>query len=260
MKERIFNYFSNPVRMSILNGMLLTIAVGFNLIEQVFCIPVSGAIPLIAICFVYSTLFPILVNKKSYLPIVSLMSGVSFCLFVYCIIFLAQMNYLALIMLLAFGLGLITFIPHFFALQLLWKSFIKQPSKTGRRFFLLGILIPIIICICSSIQYQKGVQDMEAFQNSGFTLLNKTYMTERLLGVGVIYHTEFCEYDGWRPPKHDPFFNIGYWLNGSRYPIRLGLKDRVQYYKQFFPNKTVKFNCSCAYNYKEDYHQDKLWD
>lgn len=259
MKKRIANYFANPVRMSILNGVLLAIAIVFNAYVQVFCIPVNWAVLVLIISFTNSIFFPILIKKEKYLPIVSFINGISFCVFIYCVIFLEHMNYWGLIMIIAFGIGLITFIPHFFAIQLLWKGFIKQPSKIGKRFFMLGIAISIFISIFSSWQYRKAIDDMKDFEKSGFKELHKTFMTERMLGIGIIYHTAFCEFDGWRPPKHDPILNIGHWLNGSNYPINLSLKNRVNYHRIFFPNKKVKFNCSCAYQYKEVYHNDEIW-
>ena len=85
-------------------------------------------------------------------------------------------------------------------------------------------------------------------------------MTERILGIGIIYHTEFCEYDGWRPPKHDPIFNLGHWMNGRHDPFKLDLKNRVALYRKFFPEKKVKFACSCASEYSDLYHNDQLWN
>lgn len=259
MKKRIANYLASPIRMSVLNGILLATAIAFNSYIQVFCIPVNWAIILLTVCFTNSVLLPIIIKKEKYLPIISFINGISFCIFIYCVIFLEYMNFYGVLMILAFGSGLITYIPHFFAIQLFWKGYLKQSSKVAKWFFILGITISVLISIVAYYQYKKAIADIKDFEKSGFTELNKTFMTERILGIGIIYHTEFCGYDGWRPPKHDPILNIGHWLNGSKYPIRLDLKDRVRYYREFFPNKKVKFNCSCASEYSEVYHNDKIW-
>ena len=96
------------------------------------------------------------------------------------------------------GIGILFFIPHYLALQLLWKGFWKLSSKIGKRFFIIGILTSVILMSISGVLFQQALSDIKAFQQSNFQTLNKTFMTEKILGIGIIYHTEFCEFDGWR--------------------------------------------------------------
>jgi len=84
-------------------------------------------------------------------------------------------------------------------------------------------------------------------------------MTEKILGMHFIYHTRFCEFDGWRPPKHEPILVIGMWLNGREEPLKVDLKKRIELYKKFFPDNKYKFECSCGYMYSENYHNDEIW-
>jgi hypothetical protein len=258
MKTRIFNYFSNPKRIVVLNGILLAIAITGNSYIQVFCNPTNWATILLIICFANSIFFPLLIKNEKLLPVVSLINGISFCLFLYCIIFLEQMNFFGLIFILI-GIGLITFIPHFFAIQLLWKGFIKLPSKSGRKYFIAGVCIALSLPIISGVLYHNALSDMEDFKESDYQILSKNFMTEKIIGMGIIYHVRFCEYDGWRPPKHEPILNLGLWLNGRKDPLNIDLEKRVNLYKKFFPERKLKFDCSCAYSYKGDYHNDQLW-
>jgi hypothetical protein len=90
-------------------------------------------------------------------------------------------------------------------------------------------------------------------------------MTEKILGMYFKYHTEICEYDGWRPPLHEPALVLGQWLNGREDPLsngcqnRFELSKRIQLYKKFFPDKKVKLDCSCAVSYSSLYHSDTLF-
>ena len=84
-------------------------------------------------------------------------------------------------------------------------------------------------------------------------------MTEKILGMHFIYHTRYCEFDGWRPPKHEPILIIGMWLNRRIDPLNVDLKTRLLLYKKFFPNNKYKFECSCAISHRQDYNNDNLW-
>jgi len=244
--------------MVLLNGILLTIAIIGNIFIQAFCNPTKWAIPVIIICFANSIFYPILIKKKKYIPIISLINGISLCLFIYCIIFLEHLNFLGIIGLLV-GIGFLTYIPHFFVAQILWKGFIKLQSRVGKIFFLIGILISFSLLITSGILYKKALSDIEDFKLKEYQILNKTFMTEKILGMGIIYHTRFCEFDGWRPPKHEPILNLGLWLNRRKNLLDISLEKRVDLYKEFFPNNKLKYNCSCAISYRNVYHNDKLW-
>lgn len=84
-------------------------------------------------------------------------------------------------------------------------------------------------------------------------------MTEKILGMHFIYHTRYCEFDGWRPPKHEPIIVIGMWLNNRIDPLNVDLETRLKLYKTFFPDNKYKFDCSCGLQYSNNYHYDDLW-
>jgi len=241
----------------VINGILISIAVILNVFIQVFCIPSFWAIILLIICFANTVFFPLTKRYEKLLPFLSFINGVSLCLFIYCILFLEHMNLLGLITII-FGVGLVVFIPHFFAIQLLWMNIYKPVKKSVRYFFLSGVFVCMGISLFIGLEYKKALEQMNDFVKSDYQVLEKNFMTEKILGMHFIYHTRFCEYDGWRPPIHEPILIIGMWLNNRYDPLNITLKRRVELYKRFFPENQIKFNCSCAINYSENYHNDSL--
>ncbi len=258
-KKRFFHFFTKPIPLSIFNGIVLLIAIFGNTQLQAFCVPVDWAIIVLVVCFLNTTFYPILLERKKLIPWVSFINGISFNVFLYCILFLGHMNFLGILGILYFGIGLLVYIPHFLQIQIFWKGFTRLSSPLGRKLFGLGISLSLLIGIISVWKFNQALADIENFKKSGYTELKKTYMTERILGIGIIYHTEFCEFDGWRPPKHDPLLNLGLMLNGRNYPLNISLENRVKYYREFFPDRKVKFECSCASEESQRYHEDKLW-
>jgi hypothetical protein len=111
------------------------------------------------------------------------------------------------------------------------------------------------------VLYKEGktIHAIDKFKESNYTQLEKSFMTEKILGMHFIYHTRFCEFDGWRPPKHEPIIVIGMWLNNRIDPLHVDLEKRLELYKKYFPDKNYKFECSCGIEYRQDYHNDKLW-
>ena len=163
---------------------------------------------------------------------------------------------LAMIMI---GFGLLTFIPHFFIIQLIWKNLIKPAKSTSMYFFITAIFLCIGIIVFIGQEYKKAIHTIKNFKESNYTELEKSFMIEKILGMHFIYHTRFCEFDGWRPPKHEPKLIIGMWLNRSIDPLNVDLKTRLELYKKFFPNNKYKFECSCAIAHRQDYYNDNLW-
>lgn len=260
MLKRIVKTFSKPKNLSILNAVLLLIGIATNLYYQVFCIPSTWAIVFISICFITTIIYPFIHSENTLLnKLVSFVSGISFMLFLYCILFLGIMNIWGLFLILI-GLGLITFIPHFLAVQLLLNFVIRPKNKTVRTYFSLGIVASLCLFIYAGIMYNQAFQKLEQSANNNYETIEKDFMTEKILGMGLIYHVRFCEYDGWRPPKHEPLLVLGLWFNQGWGLGNLSLEDRLHLYKKHYPNKPVKFDCSCAYQYKDSYHQDRIWD
>lgn len=257
MIKNIYKHFSKPTNLAVLNGVLIVLLILLNTYFQAFCIPTTWTIIVLAICFTNTILYPIL-DKTKFAPLTSFINGVTLFVFAYCVIFLEQMNFFGLVMIIV-GLGLAIFIPHFFMVQLIWKNLIKPTNNTSRYSFIIAIILCIGTVIFIGQEYKRAIHSIEKFKESNYTQLDKSFMTEKILGMHFIYHTRFCEFDGWRPPKHEPILVIGMWLNNRIDPLKVDLETRLELYKKFFPDKKYKFDCSCALQYRQDYHNNKLW-
>lgn len=258
MIKKIYLKFSKPKNLAILNGVLISIIIACNLFFQGFCIPTNWALITLVICFSNTITYP-LIDKTRFRPITSFLNGISVMVFLYCVCFLEQMN-LAGIYLAIFGIGFILLIPHFFIIQLIWRTIFKSPFKSSKYYFLTGIAACIITIFYAGKEYQKAINSFEKFKENNYAKLDKNFMTEKILGMHFIYHTRIeIVYDGWRPPKHEPLLVIGMWLNNRIDPLELNLENRLKLYKKFFPENQYKFSCSCGYMYNNDYHNDQLW-
>ena len=258
MLKRIRSFLSNPVHLALTNTVLIIVIVLANIYMQAFCIPTTWAIIFLSFCFLHTILYPVLLRYSSLHVLSGFISGISFCVFVYCIVFLEHINLLGLLATLIV-IGIITYIPHFFAFQLIWIHIINPISRTARNSFAAGILVCIIVAMFVGKMYSDAIAEVERCQDSNFQILERTFMTEKILGMHFIYHTRICEYDGWRPPKHEPLLILGMWLNHRRDPMHVDLDDRIELYKKFFPENKIKFNCSCAVEYSNSYHGDEIW-
>jgi len=258
--KKIYRFLCKPTSLAVINGVLIAIIVICNFLSQAFCIPVPWAVVVIAICFTNTILYPILERTKL-APLTSFINGVSICLFLYCVIFIgAEWTFMAFLFIIV-GIGLIIFIPHFFVFQLVLKNLINPAIKTSRYFCLSAIIICMGIVAYIGYDYKKAVDSIEKFKASGYKELDKNFMTEKILGMHFIYHTEYCPYDGWRPPIHEPIMVIGKWFYGDplEFRSREDLRFRIKLYKEFFPDKKDKYeNCIFMKNYL--YYNDDIWN
>lgn len=257
MLKKIARFFSNPIRLAILNAALILGAIALNFYYQVFCIPSNWAMIVLAICFVNTITFPLTIAIKRLHLLIGFLNGVSFFLFIYCIIFLSHMNLLGLLMILI-GVGLLTFVPHFFAIQLFWKSVIKPVSKTVKHAFIIGVTVCFAGTFYVGYEYNQAITEIQSAQNSNYENLEKSFFNEKIIGMHFIYHTRFCEFDGWRPPIHEPILVLGMWMNGGTDPLNISLEERIQLYKTLYPENKIKFDCSCAQMYSSTYHNEPL--
>lgn len=253
-----------PKGRSLTNATLLCIVIITNISLQVFCRPTLWAGCLLFICFVNASVYPLLTPATKLFNLAAFINGISLGVFIYCIIFLERINLAGLFLILLFGFGLIAYIPHFFVIQFLIKYVFKPITKQSRNLFLAGFLLFIITACGFIVQYKYALESINRFNYSNYTKLEKSWMTEKIFGMYFKYHNELCEYDGWRPPLHEPALVIGQWMYGKEDPLKLGysganLKRRMIMYKKFFPDETIKYDCSCAMEYSENYHNDPVF-
>jgi hypothetical protein len=260
--KRFRLWFYKPRNKVVFNGTLALAAVIGNLLIQVFCVPVLWASVVLLATTIPFILYPTIAHKlKGIKPLFFFIFGITSSICIYCAIFLEHLNILGIPMLLA-GIGILVFVPHIYLIQLFNMAFFKTENKAMRKYFVMGLLFSYGFMASAGFNYNDRLTAIEeAHKTNSFENLDtEDYLTERIIAMHFKYHTRFNEYDGWRPPLHDPYLVAGYWLNGFSDPLIIGLEKRVELYKKLYPNKPVKVKCTCAKMYSEDYENDKLFN
>jgi uncharacterized membrane protein YvlD (DUF360 family) len=188
------------------------------------------------------------------MPLIFFIFGIAFSICMYCILFLEHMNVLGLPVIFLI-IGLFVFTPHILAIQILY--FVRRSDdKTNRNSFYAGLLFSVTLTLVIGLKYSQTINRIQATPIVNLELLQGTYMEEKILGAHFKYHTRICEYDGWRPPLHDPILVVGRWLNLNR-DLDWTLEERIERYARVFPELPLRQDCSCAYEYSEVYFLDE---
>ena len=193
-------FLLSPLGLTIGNGLFVSVLIFVNATVQVMCIPTLWALIVLCISFICTIFYPVLFARSKFVFLISFLCGISFCVFIYCILFLEKMNFVGFAMIPFFGIGLLVYIPHYLAVQLFWKNVLRPKSKKMRIYFGLGVALSLSLIPVAGWKYNNGLSSIQASEQSGFTVLERNFMTEKILGMHFIYHTRFCEFDGWRPP------------------------------------------------------------
>jgi hypothetical protein len=135
--------------------------------------------------------------------------------------------------------------------NIFWPSY-QEHIKNIHKFFWIGLLIPLFLCIFSTYKINKTVDDLAL--NPELTIekyisnpIDKYYL-ELTLGSGLIYHTEsVIGIDGWRSPFHDPILGFAcmFLFNKKEYFSWQNFKKRGLYEKAF-PDNQIDYECRCA--------------
>jgi len=225
---------------------------------QVFCVPVQWA-AIYSCIALFAILIAPFIKHKFLTNILYVILGASVPVCLYCILFIADpwaycTGYiLPTVAILFFGIGLIAYIPVY----LLWHiiQYYQQASKVQKALFYIGLVMPFLFLSTYLSDFRKDYNALaKAYATNTVSQIQPTTITEQLLGIGYKYHTKIeYIYDGWRPPIHHPFLNIGLWLYGESYfPFQrlaypfTGL-DRPKYYTLLFPHRSLKADCVCSF-------------
>jgi hypothetical protein len=272
-------YFWFPSKFHFLIYLAGAIAIGylFNKDYQLFCIPVKWTRIILFIYTIY-LLGHLFLKKISFELINQFILGIGIFLSIYIICF-GSFEYLFWIL-----LQLVIIIPIFYLTKYLNKK-LNTRIFDFMNFYGAAILLPYIILFWTlwQVKDKKRIHKISLaiipliFLISGIGMTirmnqiihkidnskdkaetaksiidNKVdhYLTELILGAHWKYHTCICLYDGKRPPFHDPvlgFANFITYFKGP-YNYEIDLPDRIELYKQVFPNNKTKFDCNCAEN------------
>lgn len=265
--RKIINYIDSPIKLTILNLVLVIAICLGNYRFQVFCIPVLWAAIVFTVCMLFTCFFPLIETKTKYLPIFGFINGISSIVLLYIILFLAEMNFFGVFLILLLGFGLLTYVPHFLLTQLIWKSLIKPKHNCIRKWYVSGIMVALVSIGISVGFYKNALEKVEKLWHKSNDSIELDYFTERIMGAHFLYHTKIeTYYDGWRPPMHDPLFVMCLWathfedpLDSNEYHAWRNFEQRILFYKKYYPNNPIKLDCSCAMQYSNWYHQDSIW-
>lgn len=256
-RKMLGHFFSKPFNLATLNTVFLLILILGNLHWQVLCRPTMWAFLVLSGCFTTTIIYPLLkFNETKWHLLVHFITGVSVVVYLYFIVFLEHMNLYGFVFIIM-GIGILTFIPHFLLIQLLWRYFKINQNLSIRKAFLIGVSTALLIVIFSGVIYNKALQNFKTYQKGGYKSVDPSFINEKVIGMHFIYHTRYCEYDGWRPPVHEPILVMGLWLNGRKDPlVHFSLEERINLYKKTFPNQPIRFSCTCATNGSKEYLRD----
>jgi hypothetical protein len=251
----------NPWVQSAFNFTLVSAAYIGNHFNQAFCKPVLWAQIVLIITLLPVVFWPVLQkHTPKLLPVWQFLRGIAFSICIYCILFIGRAN-LALPLFIIVGLGLLGMIPHFFAFQLIYQTFLRRRNTVHRGMFLVGIAFSLGCAYYMALDFRAAIPIARQLAASPAPYEGPhAAAVERILGMHFKYHTrqEFM-YDGWRPPFHDPAMVIGYWSVGMADPLDLDLDHRIATYHKVFPGLPLKQTCTCAQAYSQDYRYDPRW-
>ncbi|MBR1549072.1 MAG: hypothetical protein IJ634_00355 [Bacteroidales bacterium] len=147
-------------------------------------------------------------------------------------------------------------VPLWFLFLLVWRNMVRPLFAAARWWYLAGVLV----CVLFAIGCGKGYGSACKAYDEG-RVPDGNPMTERIAGMKFLYHTEYCLYDGWRPPLHHPALVLGMRLNDNRHPRGgMHLENRVPLYRELYPDRPVVRRCACSLESKwNGYATDTLW-
>lgn len=256
---KLVRILKRPKVLSIINLLAILVIVIGNLQYQVFCKPINWSIPILILTFFSIISLPLIEKYKPLSSVTGMLCGISFFVILYCIAFAGWLNLFSIPLVFLMGTGFFLLIPQFFLIQVLWKCVFKPKYPEIKKWFLIGGILPLLSIFTVIFKYNQSLTEIEKFKQSNYKELNKSYFTERILGAHFLYHTRICLYDGWRPPLHDPAFVIGLWSTNFYDPLDVSVSKQVELYRNIYPERKVKLECSCAKEYSMSYHNSELW-
>jgi hypothetical protein len=226
------------------NLLLVVVCIAGNCVTNAgFCVPVVWAGVVQAVSFLNIVTFTWL-ERTRVRGVNALLCGISTGVYVYWCLFLG-----AWVVLIP--------VPVWFLLLLVWRNAVRPVAKGVRCWYAAGLLLCVLIAAGCGMAYCSSCKAYDEGR-----VPDGNPMTERIAGMHFLYHTQFCIYDGWRPPLHDPAMVLGMCLNGWRDPLwGMELEERVALYHKMYPDKSITAPCACSFeSMRNGYFSDTLWN
>lgn len=256
-----------------------------NAHHQVFCRPVLWATVVLVIAFAPLVVYNLIRDRLGrFKSVVFFLFGIAACICIYCSVFLSSFSVLGLLSLPFIPYYLISNghfweplalplagLPLFFVIQVCAIVLGRSATGSDRRLFGMGVTLCLTFAVVTTTWFNLHYSAVQSALMTGASKgLPRDYMTERMLGMHFKYHLSFCEYDGWRPPLHDPAIVVAIWftapfrsdmdMHGMRI-LSSGQRTtdfdaRLATYKAVFPGSPLRQTCSCAKGYRKFYFKD----
>lgn len=296
-KETWKSFLPTSKHLFIVNLCAVIAVFSINRLGQYFCVPVDWA-AIVLMFFTISMLVEPLLHENSITNyVISFFHGIGFLICIYCIFFYGFYGLIAILLaaifdsilfvlfnfltkiifkLFAINLSLQSLmLPTFFFMKVVglpyfWLARITirfiSVSTIHKHIFAFACSILIAITLCFTMAYKNIIEQKEAIlqmdkkvitelQSNFFT----NYMLEKAIGFALVYHTEICIYDGWRPPMHDPFLVVASHFVGMNRGVGENLNNKIQLYKQLYPNVAIHKKCSCGFYESHKYFSDPIF-
>lgn len=227
-----------------INVLLVVVCVWGNIVSNAgFCRPVAWAAIVQAVSFLNIISFTWL-EQTRLRRVNALLCGISTCVYIYWCLFLG-------------GWIVLMPVPLWFLFLLVWRNMVRPAFAAARWWYLAGVVLCVLFALWCGKNYGSSCK---AYAEGRVPDGNP--MTERIAGMKFLYHTEYCLYDGWRPPLHDPALVLGMRLNGNCDPLgNMALDSRVALYGEMYPDRPVVLKCACSRESENNgYSTDPLWE
>jgi hypothetical protein len=282
-QQRLRRFVSSPW-LALVNALFCAGAIAANAHHQVFCRPVAWATVVLVLAFAPLVTYNLIRDRLGRgRKVVLFLFGIAACICLYCIVFLSYLNIVGLLSLVFipfellrnghFGAPLVlplASLPIFFSIQLLVITLGRGATRLDRKHFGMGVGLCLAFALVMTAWFNLHYSVVRnAWIANSTEEVPRNYMTERMLGMHFKYHLSFCEYDGWRPPLHDPSIVVAVWLTApfrsdlnydglmpGKYRWTYHLDERIAAYKAVFPELPLRQSCSCAMRYRRSYLND----
>ena len=247
---------NKPLIKSLRNTGLVFLFILWNALFQIYCRPVWWAEILAIICLVWTAIKPLVKDRiPSIIRII--LSSITSLFWGYCLFFILTDSFSNLWeyrMVLGTVLwGVLCWME--------WREIKNKSKKLESAIYWMINIMLVFGIIFTGVSYSKTAKELCVEKINEPQTEVSAYWKERIVGMHFIYHTRVCYFDGWRPPKLDPLLTIALALNHYEDPLgQLSLKQRLQLYKELYPNRPYKFKCACTLFDSEIYQQDSLWE
>ena len=233
---------------------------------QGFCQPVEWAAWALALSTGAFLLWPWGRQVRGLNYLLALLMGVHLAVCIYCVLFSVGDLVMALF-LFFLVLPLLLWVPVVFGVQAVGRM-VRSHSRGLQTVFLIGACALLPVQWWAEQQYraiEAAVATLPPSQRHTAAALARvvprTYMAERLAGALFKYHNYAeMQFDGWRPPLHDPLVNVSLWLHGAHggNPLVVGaIDEQAAFYHQLFPALPIKADCTC--NQTDDGNSYRDW-